>query len=258
MAAVLPTFRCAEAERQGRLMIPLAHGKNRFYFADFSLKKASLAGLPKHENLEAGNVGLPLAPVDCLARTPQVARDVVDFLYEIDDRYFTTIYDFLKNDLGCKHPIKGTQANSDYSSLFTQAKCDFLDVHGYWKLPRIAADGKKWTFSNLPMVNARGSSLVSLASCRVKGKPFNVSEYGHPAQHLLLGRNTDRGMLRWVAGLGRDNAIHLCSAITVRQRHDHQLLRAQESSDQVGDDAVRRWLFAEATLRRPMRKCPSA
>jgi hypothetical protein len=174
-------FAGRDSERRGRLMINLGQMKNKLHFADFSLKKVGVAGLPQDESLEAGNVALPLTPADCLARTPQIARDFLDFLYAVDERYFTAIYRFLKEGLGCTHPIKGTQANSDYSSFFTQAKCDFLDVHGYWQHPKNAQDRKRWTITNIPMVNAFGSTLVNLASCRVKGKPFNLSEYCHPA-----------------------------------------------------------------------------
>ena len=170
-----------ESESRGRLMINIGQIKNRLHFADFSLQKVGITGLTKDEGLEAGSVALPLTPADCLARTPQVARDFVDFLHEVDDRYFTTIAAYLKNDLGCKHPIKGTQANSDYSSLFTQAKGDFIDTHGYWQHPRNAPDPRNWTIANVPTVNGLGGTVVGLASCRIKGKPFNVSEYGHPA-----------------------------------------------------------------------------
>ena len=174
-----------DGQRQGRLMFRLAQTKNRFHFADLSLKRVQVEGLLPQERLEAGNVGLPLTPSDCLSRTAPVARDVVDFFFEIDDRYFTTVCNYLKHELGCKHPIKGTQANSDYSSFFTQAKCDFIDVHGYWQHPRNANEPKKWTLDSLPMVNAAGQAVVDLAFCRIKGKPFNVSEYGHPAPNTF-------------------------------------------------------------------------
>jgi hypothetical protein len=170
-----------ESESRSRMMISFAQTKNRLHFADFSLKKVGVAGLQKDESLETGNIALLLTPADCRERTPQVARDFMDFLYEVDDRYFSTMYTYLKNDLGCQHPIKGTQAASDYSFLFTQAKCDFLDAHGYWKLPRVAGDCKMWTLANVPMVNAFESTVVDLALCRARAKPFNVSEYCHAA-----------------------------------------------------------------------------
>jgi len=146
---------------------------------------AAGTGLPRDESLEAANVAMPLTPADCKERSPQLARDFVDFLYEMDERYFTEMRDFLKHTLGCKHPIKGTQANSDYSSFFTQAKLDFLDVHGYWQHPQNIRDRKHWTINNLPMVNHYGSALVNLAFCRVLGKPFHVSEYCHPAPNTF-------------------------------------------------------------------------
>ena len=156
----------------------------------------------------------------------------------------------LKNDLGCKHPIKGTQANSDYSSFFTQAKCDFLDVHGYWQHPRNAQDRRNWTINNVPMVNASGSTVVGLAMCRVKGKPFNVSEYGHPAPNTYCSEEIPTvTSFAALAGLGRDHALHLRAASAPEQRYDHQLFRAQEPSDEAGDDAVRRAGFSPRRRR---------
>ncbi len=107
----------------------------------------------------------------------------MDFLYEADRRYFAEMYDFLKNELGCRHPIKGTQVDQ-YSSYFSQSQCDFVDAHGYWQhpnFPRKPWDPKDWTIGNSPMVNGHGETVVALAGCRVRGKPYNVSEYCHPA-----------------------------------------------------------------------------
>lgn len=174
-------FVARESESRSRLMVRMGQAKNRLHFADFSLEKIGITGLPPGETLEASNVTMPLTPADCLGRTPQVARDFVDFLYQIDERYFTTMYQFLRDELGARQPIKGTQANSDYSSFFSQEQLDFIDVHGYWQHPHNPQDRRGWTFRNIPMVNATGSTAVNLAFCRVKGKPFHVSEYGHPA-----------------------------------------------------------------------------
>jgi hypothetical protein len=170
-------------ERDAKLMITPPTGASRVALARFTLCKSGVTGLAHQESLEAGNVAMPLAPSDCVQRTERVAVDFVDFLYGVDRRYFAAMYDFLKNDLGCRHPIKGTQVDQ-YSSYFSQSQCDFIDSHGYWQhpsFPRRPWDPNDWTIGNSPMVNQRGEVVVALAGCRVWGKPFNISEYCHPA-----------------------------------------------------------------------------
>ncbi len=176
-------FAGARDEPAAKLMISPPLGASRVALAGFTLSKAGVAGLLPHESLDSANVAFPLVPGDCLQRTAQVTVDFVDFLYEIDRQYFARMFDFLKNELGCRHPIKGTQVDQ-YSSYFSQSQCDFLDAHGYWQhpsFPRKPWDPKDWTIGNSPMVNQHGETVVSLAGCRVRGKPYNISEYCHPA-----------------------------------------------------------------------------
>jgi hypothetical protein len=170
-------------EAAAKLMILPPVGASRVSLAGFSLRKADVTGLPPGESIEAGNVSMPLTPRDSVSRTRLVAADFVDFLYELDGRYFDVMREFLKNELGCKHPVKGTQVDQ-YSSYFSQARCDYIDSHGYWQhpsFPRKPWDSKDWTIGNSPMVNHGGEVVVELAARRVRGMPFNVSEYCHPA-----------------------------------------------------------------------------
>lgn len=151
---------------------------------------AGAVALPPDQSLESKNVAMLLTPSDATRRTDAVAADFIDFLYQIDRQYFACLYDFLKNELGCTHPIKGTQVEH-YSSMFSQAQCDFIDTHSYWQHPQFpnkAWDAKEWVIGNIPLVNHFGGyaagfneTLVDMAGRRVRGKPYNVSEYCHPA-----------------------------------------------------------------------------
>ncbi|MCX6898315.1 MAG: hypothetical protein NT105_06400 [Verrucomicrobia bacterium] len=177
------SFVGTQHEPAAKLMISPPVGASRVSLAGFSLRKADVIGLPPGESLDTGNVSMPLTPEDCVSRTRQVALDFVDFLYELDARYFDTMRDFLKRELRCKHPVKGTQVDH-YSSYFSQARYDYLDSHGYWQhpvFPRKPWDPKDWFVGNSPMVNRGGETVVELAERRVRGKPYNVSEYCHPA-----------------------------------------------------------------------------
>lgn len=176
------TFMATQDEAAAKIMVTLPVGVSRVSMMRFSLRKADVVGLPPGESLEAG-VAMPPSPEERATRTRPVIADCVDFLYELDSRYFDTLREFLRKDLGCKHPIKGTQVDS-YSSYFSQARFDYIDSHGYWEHPRFPRkpwDPKDWTIGNSPMINAGGQTAVGLAERRVCGMPFNVSEYCHPA-----------------------------------------------------------------------------
>lgn len=176
-------FAGTQDEAAAKLMISPPIGASRVSLTGFLLRKADIIGLPSGESLDAGNVSMPPSPSDCLGRTRQVAVDFVDFLYELDARYFDTMRDFLKRELRCRHPVKGTQVDH-YSSYFSQARYDYLDSHGYWEhpvFPNKPWDMKDWFVRNSPMVNHGGETIVELAERRVRGKPYNVSEYCHPA-----------------------------------------------------------------------------
>jgi len=173
----------AQAESAAKLMISPPAGASRVSLAGFSLRKADIIGLPAGESPAPGSVTMPLAPEDCVSRTRPVAADFVDFLYELDAHYFDTMRDFLKRELHCQHPVKGTQVDH-YSSYFSQARFDYLDSHGYWQHPSFPHkpwDPKDWFVGNSPMVNRGGETVVELAERRVRGKPYNISEYCHPA-----------------------------------------------------------------------------
>lgn len=170
-------------ETAAKLMLLSPEGKSRFSLAGFTLKQTDITGLPGAETLEAGNVALPLTAEDCVRRTRPFAADFARFLFDTDRRYFETMRRYLKEELGCRAPVKGTQVDQ-YSSYATQAACDFVDSHGYYQHPHFPGkpwDPKDWTVANTPMVNRGGETVVELAGRRVRGKPYVISEYCHPA-----------------------------------------------------------------------------
>lgn len=176
-------FTGTQDEAAAKVMITPLEGKSQISLTGLSLRKADVVGLPDGESLETGTIRMPLTPGDCVRRTPAFGTDFVDFLFETDRLYFAGMYDYLKNTLGCRQPIKATQVDQ-YSSFFSQAACDFVDSHGYYQhphFPRKPWDAKDWTVANTPMVNHGGETVVELAGRRVRGKPYHISEYCHPA-----------------------------------------------------------------------------
>ena len=193
-------------EPKCKIMIAPPLGTGRVSLAGISLRQADITGLPAGESLEDGSVSMPLAPEDCLERTPRLAADFVDFLFDVDQRYFQVMRDFLHQELHVKHPIKGTQVDQ-YSSYFSQAQGNFLNAHGYWQhpsFPRKPWDPNDWTVTNSPMINHGCEVPVELAGCRVRGQPYNVSGYPPSGpQHVLRRAGAHRGRHRGPARLGR-------------------------------------------------------
>ncbi|HYW80557.1 MAG TPA: hypothetical protein VE890_13320, partial [Thermoguttaceae bacterium] len=65
-----------------------------------------------------------------------------------------------------------------------QARLDYLDAHAYWMHPTFPGrpwDSNNWYVRNEALVNNPGGTLASLASRRVAGMAYTVSEYNHPA-----------------------------------------------------------------------------
>jgi hypothetical protein len=58
-----------------------------------------------------------------------------------------------------------------------------VDGHSYWQHPTFpgrAWDSRDWYVNDVALVNTAGGTLATLASTRVAGKPYTVSEYNHP------------------------------------------------------------------------------
>src|SRR3989440_1172103 len=119
-------------------------------------------------------------------QTPSHPRsaDYYRFLQATDQKYFASMRDFLKKNLGVKCPITGTIALGPLGAL-TQSQMDFVDAHSYWDhphFPRRQWDMKDWEIKNTAMSDVPTSSaLWGLASSRIAGKPFTVTEYNHAA-----------------------------------------------------------------------------
>ena len=123
--------------------------------------------------IENGNYPLvrskkSLAPVG-------MKRDFYQFITDVEHDYWTGMRDYLKNDLGLEAPVASTQLK--YTTPFLLAEMDYVDSHAYWCHPSVR---KEWKIGNKAMVNSKASQITWLASQRVEGKPYTVSEYNHP------------------------------------------------------------------------------
>lgn len=153
-----------------------------------SLRPGGVLGLPEGESLKAGTLDI-LDRARFMSRTKAAQRDWLAFLWEVEEDYWRDMNRFLKQDLGVKPPILGTQVS--YSPAPIQAEFDVVDGHAYWQHPQFPGkpwDMNNWFIRNSPMAGVDGAgTLADLALRRVAGKPFVVTEYNHSAPSLFQG-----------------------------------------------------------------------
>ena len=102
-------------------------------------------------------------------------RDFYQFVTDVEHDYWTGMHAYLKKDLGLEAPVAATQLG--YTTPQLMAEMDYVDNHAYWCHPSVR---KEWRIGNRAMVNNMASRIRKLASQRVLGKPYTISEYNHP------------------------------------------------------------------------------
>jgi len=105
----------------------------------------------------------------------QAKKDFYQFLVDTEHSYWNGMFGFLKKDLKVRSVVSGTQLG--YSPPSVQAELDYIDNHSYWCHPSPVSP--EWRIVNKSMVNSM-TNILGLASQRVLGMPYTVSEYNHP------------------------------------------------------------------------------
>lgn len=150
-----------------------------FYLANIKLQPGGRVGLRKTESIKDDSVLLYAE-----SESPQRMTDRMIFLAETEKAYFDEMRNFIKNDLGCKALVTGTIVFGPLG-LYAQSDMDFIDAHAYWQHPRFPGrpwDAGNWLVEQKPMTDFPAeATLFRLASERLVGKPFTVTEYNHPA-----------------------------------------------------------------------------
>jgi hypothetical protein len=174
-------FTATADDDNGRLAFSLGRDVNTITLSKIELHEGGRLGLHAGEDPAKTTVASH-APGD--PETKPRSADWFDFLQQTDEHYWVDMLQFLKKDLGVKCPITGTIGLGPLGTL-SQSKMDFVDAHSYWDHPHFPHrpwDMNDWLIKNQPMVDhPDGATLWGLASTRVKGKPFTVTEYNHAA-----------------------------------------------------------------------------
>ncbi len=178
------TFRAPETcLSQSRLSFGLGAETGTYWFDVISVQPASIHGLLAAESLEAGTVGRNDYN-RCVAFSDARVADLSAFYVKVQDDFFAEMARFLKQELGVRVPITGTNWNVGPGDIVVQSKLDYIDNHAYWDHPHFPNEpwsSYDWSISNTPMVQSPdgGSIARVLNAVAVAGKPFTISEYNH-------------------------------------------------------------------------------
>lgn len=150
--------------------------------ADVSLQEIPTGFLKPKQSFDARNIPTPKKSANSVVR-----RDFFEFLAQTELDYYAGIRRFLKEELGVKCPVSGSQVM--FGGLLGARRealaSDIVDTHGYWQhpsFPRKQWDLSDWTITNTPqLAEPNGGTLAEMAMQRPFGKPYSVSEYDVPA-----------------------------------------------------------------------------
>jgi hypothetical protein len=173
--------------------IPPSYGKELTEkyntWLNLNLSKTDIAAIEKEAGVTPGSTIPRLKPREFKDASTLRFHSESRFIIETERKFYTGMYDFLKNNLNVKSLIIANSDhnhyNSGYALLSNTSLLDVVDGHVYWQHPSDKTDektGKKYSvIENSPMVNDPGfSTVVQLSRSAVEGKPFIVSETNHP------------------------------------------------------------------------------
>jgi len=156
-----------------------------FWLADVRLQSGGQIGmLPAGDSLTGGSLPNIVYSGNGYTSTAAARRDWLTFLRGLENAYYDTMMGHIRTNCGYTGLLIGTIVACSPATV--QSRLDVVDAHAYWQHPQfpgIPWDPVNWFQPNISMVNTVGddNTLAGLARQRVKGKPFTVTEYEHPA-----------------------------------------------------------------------------
>ncbi len=165
-----------------RLSFALGDASDAVEIADVRLIEGAQALVPIEQTLETSTLDLPPAQ----GSSARQGQDWIEYLSAIEGAYVQTMRDTVRRECGFGGPITCSQLNyGGFAGVVRESASDWTDMHAYWQHPDFpgkAWDATNWRIPNTAMLDdPNGGTLLGLATARVEGKPFTVSEYNHSA-----------------------------------------------------------------------------
>ncbi len=172
-------FTANRSDQNARISFSVGKDTTAVYLADVRLCPGGQAGLADDESVEKTNIAL-FSDREVAERS----LDRLRFLAETEKRFFDGMRDHLKKTLGTRALVTGTIVFGPLG-MYAQSDMDFIDSHSYWQHPRFPNrpwDPADWRIDQKPMSDFPDQSRTfAIASEKLAGKPFTLTEYNHPA-----------------------------------------------------------------------------
>ncbi len=146
-----------------------------------TLHEAGQVGLGANESLTDGSIALVKTSE---YSSPGRMRDFLGFLAEADRGYLARMLAAVREKVGPLVPVAGTQIGfGGLMTMDSHRDLDYHDNHFYvdhYAFPNVAWDGRDWRIRDLSSVGSQLNSILTMASSRVGGMPYTVSEFNQP------------------------------------------------------------------------------
>lgn len=178
------TFRASETSTNNvRFAISCGLAAGSYWVDAVSMKISALHGLLAGESLET--VPRRILFSETAGFTDGRVADMTAFIIKVQADYYAEMRRFLKDTLGVRIPIVGTNWNFGLPDLAAGEGNEYSDNHAYWDHPHFPGEpwsSTDWTIANQPMVRATDAATIGglFAGDATAGKPATVSEYNHP------------------------------------------------------------------------------
>ncbi|MGE5457987.1 MAG: carbohydrate binding domain-containing protein [Methanococcaceae archaeon] len=177
------TIRPSESISTGRVSFQIPALGN-YWFDDVKLYSAKTQVLLSGESIESANIRR-IAFIEAGSFSDKRVQDMSEFYITVQNNFFADMKNYLKNSLGVKCPIVGTNWNTGPADMMVQNEMDYIDNHSYWdhpNFPNIPWSSTDWTIQNTSMIkDLNGGTIPSLFSgIPTANKPYTISEYNHP------------------------------------------------------------------------------
>ena len=182
-------FTATADEANARLTFVLGKSDVNLDLADFSMTPGGRLGLRADESLAAGTIRRNMRhDITSIGR----ASDFMRFLADVDADFFGGMRNFLRDELGVRAAITGSETFTLTGDYVHARHMDLVAAHAYWdhpSFPRRPWDPKDWVIQNRPMVDSptgEHSTIARLTHDRFiradadgPARPFSVMEWNN-------------------------------------------------------------------------------
>jgi Carbohydrate binding domain/Secretion system C-terminal sorting domain len=170
-----------------RLSFGLGQTDGTVWFDEVSFAEPVITTFDAGEDLTLKNVKRVIYR-ERLNYAKQRMADMVDFYTNIQKDFMDNMRLYLKNTLGVKAPITGTNALTGIQEGYEHRDMDYYDDHSYWDHPNFpgnAWDLNNWVQSNKSNLLSNAAGITAaLNGMPLSNKPFTISEYNQPFPNI--------------------------------------------------------------------------